>query len=584
MALIDAKPLVASCLLLLGALPAAASAAAADSVELSNGRALAGAIVREDEHSVSIRTTAGRVDIPRDRIAAIHRGDGANGAMLALDQALQARSRAERLFAAVSDAAEADPSATASRLAENGPAIVAAAASATNAERASALLLARRATRMIPAGEVDALWTLARAFEAMDAAPDAVDALLGIDRDALAAHAGAGPWAESRLLARARRLAAAGESEQALALAEAAHRLSDSTDAAVLLALGAARSARERGDFAEALHILRARVAGDYPAVARARARDILRDARAAAMARRDYGPALALARGDAMHLAPDEAERLAAEMATAWARAELAAGRPEEALEIASSARPRGEALARLEEQARVRIAIRDADEQPIALFEAAQDAARRGFDEEAAGAFRVLRRNAELRPLADEQLRLLARRDDQAMLARAIDAFDDGRMDDAWNAAQAVLNNPDRSTKAAEEAREIAELAKAELNMDLQSRPYEAEMLYQEAERALLAGNASAAWKLVDTVLTDYASTPAAGRADALLPDVAREFRMLYLEGVERDAAAWRLVESRLAPDAGEGPALRRADPSRAQLERELERLLAALEGTGR
>lgn len=147
----------------------------------------------------------------------------------------------------------------------------------------------------------------------------------------------------------------------------------------------------------------------------------------------------------------------------------------------------------------------------------------------------FQECARNESLRPLAEGRIQLLATQLDSEALQRAMDRFQQGRYFDALEALDPILKRDDKlpASSLEEEARRLAEMIRKRLQVESEKRPYRAEVIYQQAERAFFSGNDAAAIQALAEVLRDYSETPAARRAEALLPRVMRAVELAHLEG---------------------------------------------------
>jgi tetratricopeptide (TPR) repeat protein len=147
----------------------------------------------------------------------------------------------------------------------------------------------------------------------------------------------------------------------------------------------------------------------------------------------------------------------------------------------------------------------------------------------------FHECARDEALRPLAEGRIQLLATQLDGEALQQAMSRFQQGRYFDALDALDSLLKRDPQLPPSTlyEEARRMADLIRNRLEVESHKRPYRAEVLYQQAERSFFSGNDAAAIQSLAEVLRDYGETPAARRAEALLPRVMRALEVAHLEG---------------------------------------------------
>lgn len=182
----------------------------------------------------------------------------------------------------------------------------------------------------------------------------------------------------------------------------------------------------------------------------------------------------------------------------------------------------------------------------------------------------FQECARDETLRPLAESRIQLLATQMDGEALQLAMSRFQQGRYFDALETLDPILKRdlelPVSSLN--EEACRLADMIRHRLQVESEKRPYRAEVLYQQAERAYFSGNDAAAIQSLAEVLRDFGETPAARRAEALLPRVMRSLELAHIEGRGK----------RLPPLPPE--VIERARRDTTRLDEEIRSLLEALE----
>lgn len=172
------------------------------------------------------------------------------------------------------------------------------------------------------------------------------------------------------------------------------------------------------------------------------------------------------------------------------------------------------------------------------LALYRVGEWAANEGRDDWAIDLFQQCLDDDTVRPLAEAQLRLLHGRIDSAALQKSVKLYKEGRMFDALEALDPILKRKKGEAPSTflKDASHMADLIRSDLRVESEKRPYQAEVVYQQAERAYFAGDYGAAIQHLAEVLRDYGDTPAAKRADSLLPQVMRTLQLEKMEHPKR------------------------------------------------
>lgn len=168
-----------------------------------------------------------------------------------------------------------------------------------------------------------------------------------------------------------------------------------------------------------------------------------------------------------------------------------------------------------------------------PLALFRLGQWCGENDLLDEAIHTFAETRRNEALRAVSDDETRLLVARRDAKLLEQALALYDEGRLTEVLERTEKILLNPDRKSAVNDEALRLDALVRKEMKTDTKRRPYLAEVFYQNAEREYYQGMMDEALETTLMILKQFGDTPAANRAQALLPDILRSLELAYVEG---------------------------------------------------
>lgn len=563
------RPLVAALLL------ATAAPVAADLVVLNNGREIQGIVVFETEHRVTLSTPGGEVTLRKDQIERIERGDVATHAAMRVEASLRSGNLASALRA-LSDAHSSGVEAEVLNevLERNRDSFLRCVRRLRPSEHTEARHQVRHLRDQGFASPMVQM-TFAEAFLELEAPLDASECLILAGFDYLRGEEEHREFAEGFLRRLIRELARQGRYQEAVEQIERLRLINPGEEGEVvgqvpLLHLSAAARARDEERFEDALRLIREELWPTVPEIARNRALLTLRQMAQWAERTGNERQGRVLINRYVAAILPVEAISVGQQLYRSEARRLLDHSDPERALALIRQIpeAERGEDLRRVYLQAqfyseRQKIGGRN----PADLFQLSIWAADNELWDESIGLLEQLRENPALKEYADEQLALILTDYDLWILRKALEAFDRGQMQRTLELCNQVETDEGRESSTLREIRELAALARAELQMEIKRKPYDAEVVFQQAERAFFMDDADEAWNLIDVVLSNYPSTPAAERAANLLPDVARQFQVQLLEGRRRTVPSYETLV--------EHSELRQSE----QLDKEIRLLLEAL-----
>ncbi len=524
----------------------------ADVIFHKNGQKFEGIIVAETDTRVVIRMPGGELALPRSIIDHIEREDASANQNLAIDAAF----RAENVLSGLKElltAQKTEPDAEKlnQTLQDNRAAILKSIASMTSSDQTEALHQFDR-LRESELLDADSLLVLAQAYLELDEPLKASDALREAGFDRLKENPETEVWVGDFLRRLIRSLVTEARYQEAVEQIERLRLLNEDTASPQLPLVYLAESARARDarNFEESLRIITQDLWPLVPEIARNRALVTLRlmtdwtekhceESQGRKWINRWLAAKLPLESLVAGHrLYASEAERYLREAKPGMAMRVLS--------QVPEDERP--EDLQHIWNRAYLDAHREDIGEtDPIALFELAQWASEHGLENESIELFHELKKNESLKKAAEDQSRLIRQERDLRDLQRAIEAFDKGLMTEVIDICNSLHLDEGHESANQKEILQLADLAREEMLMDQKRRPYQAEAFYQQAERAYFTSKIDESWNLIDVILTHYADTPAAQRAVALLPDVAREFEMQLLEGRRKTVPSYESTVSR-------------------------------------
>ena len=552
-----------------------AGPAFADTILLKNGLTVDGVVTQETDARVTIRTSGSLLQLPRSAIEGIERENPGTNAVLKARQTLKGGQLAEGVKQLLEAAGmEGDPATLESALVENESVLVRAARELSSERRVEARFQFKRllgAEFLTEPGKL----TLARTLAELGAEEEAGELVDEAGTVYLREHPRDRVWAEQFLRQLIRSNVSGGQFGHAVGNIERLRLLNPqgAEGQMALVALAESATARERDEYGKAMRIIAEKLWPDVPEVARNRALVTLRQLTQWAEAHEEERQARKWIKDWLMPLMPIESIGASNRLVRSEAGRALNRGDAGWALRLLDSVdeEARTPELQSLWAQAQFEVKREEVDRNdPIAMFELGRWGLEHDLFEMSLPVFEEVRRNENFRGIVDEQITLIRDERDLRLLNQAIDAYQKGLLFDVIEIANRIALNPDRKSSLQKQAKDLAESARKEIAMEQQRRPYQAEAFYQEAERAHFMDHPLEAWNLIDMLLTHYAETPAAERAAALLPAVARQFEIHLLEGKPTRIPAYDVTVS-------EG-ALQRAD----MLGEEIRRLLHELEAT--
>ncbi|MDX1971530.1 MAG: hypothetical protein SFY68_03255 [Candidatus Sumerlaeia bacterium] len=571
----------------------------ADVITLTNGQIVEGIILKESEERVVVRNASGEFSISRSRIKDIQRDEVATNQLRELRNALQ--------FARLAEAQTATEAALESGISREEVSLAWQESSENVVQllQNSALVSKAQARTALQALQTQDAFTtttalhVARFYLALEAPELAARTLQGYPAEELMPTPAEQQFALQFLPRLARTLHQQGFLEESLGVLETLRTAHPerATQHRALLALHQVSRARQRMEFEEALRLLREEVHPTSPEIARDRLRLLLTELSTWAKSRQREDEARAMIQRHATAIDTDQAhaqlEELLLHQLDRFIRetryddvftATLALDAREARLDSVTER----EALARFYLRYQ---AINRAD--PLEIFELALDAREEGLEDQALELFTLAEKNPYMQEAAREQRLLIREEQDLRILNEALNAFDAGLMERTLELCNQVTEDPGRESAQVEELRRLADLARKEIIVQQQARPYQAEALYQEAERSFHLGELDQAYTLLDTIIAQYADTPAAERGARLLTEVGKAFEIELLEGRRKEIPTPRAIdpatlgskEKSVLPLKND-PALRETAPSPeeearlAALKAEIQQLLVALD----
>ncbi|MCB2153471.1 hypothetical protein KQI84_01175 [bacterium] len=545
----------------------------ADTIFLKNGLTVDGVVTQETDSRVTIRTSGSLLQLPRSTIERIDRENPNANAVLKAAQTLHGGQLAQGVIQLLEAAElEGDKGQLEKALVDNESTLVRAAAEMSSDRRVEARFQVRKligAEFLTEPGNV----TLARILSELGAEEDAAELLDEVGIDYLRENPRALVWAEQFLRRQIRANADGGQYDKAVGNIERFRLLNPegAEGQKALVALSESAAARDRDDYERALQIIAQDLWPEVPEVARNRALVTLRQLTTWAEFHQEERNARRWLKTWLVPIMPIESLSASNRLIRSEAARSLNDGDAGWALRLLESVDEdtRTPELNRLLNAAQFEVKQEEVDpDDPIALFELAQWGLEHDLFELSLPVFEQVRQNEQFREIVDEQLSVMRAERDMELLDQAIEAYDKGLLFDVIEISNKIALNPDHETPVQKQAVELAEAARKEIAMEQQRRPYQAEAFYQQAERAHFMDHPQEAWNLIDMILTHYAETPAAERAAALLPSVARQFEIQLLEGRRTQIPDYDVAIS-------EG-ALQRAD----MLGEEIRRLLREME----
>ncbi|MCC6548021.1 hypothetical protein IT570_12720 [Candidatus Sumerlaeota bacterium] len=510
----------------------------ADKITLSNGRVIEGRVVAREGDRVVVESGGMVTRLSASSVVSVQKVAEYLNVLRGAEESFRRRDVVggiDKLKAALTEGASVQDARAV--LDTAGPII----RSTVGAARDSEKISLRRALHDLV--ETDLLTTgtmiqTAQNLRALDDWDAAVELLDRMPPETLGEDPMTRAWSLEFMRTLVRRQLARGDFEGAIACVEKIRRISgdDSSPEIPLAHLTRAAAARDRNDYTLALGIIARDLASQVPEIARNRALFTIEEMKAWAQKNRKFREArealLPIQRVFPVEAAAAEQFLMAGEVEDDLNHDDSAA-----ALELADSIpeEQREPKLQKLRNEAFHAEAMkRLADErEPLALLNHGRWCAENGLLDEAMLIFNRTRDNPNLRDVSDEALTNTRRERDTKLLEEAQEFMKLGNIAEVTARTQVILTNPNLGSSLTEEAQKLEALAKASSRRDAEARPYQAEVIFQQAERDYFQQNFEGALKYVSLILNDFADTPAAGRATSLLPEIVRALELAYLEG---------------------------------------------------
>ncbi|MBI1290728.1 hypothetical protein GC173_05735 [bacterium] len=524
-------------LALLVTMSLAVATAHADRITLANGHVVEGRIVRENDSTIVVEANGMRLSLDRASVRAMERTPDWENALLEAEVFFRRREALRGIEVLRRANADGAPRERIGELVERSWGGITGSIRQTDPNRKDALAKALGGLMSDDLMTTASLIPASRCFFELDDFDRAAEAIRRVPPALLETPGPEREWALDFMRLYVRRLLVRGEFEKAIGLIEDIRRLAgDSGDAQYPLAhLARAADARNRGDFREALRIIVHDLEPVSPQVARNRIvytiNALVTRARETRQWRdlRDQLEPVRAAFPMEYRLAANELMEF--EVAEALERGDHA-----EVLRLVGTVArdERSEALAAAERQAYYESeSARIGDSSPLELMKLGRWCADHGMYREALVVLTKARENPSVAELADELISLTRQKRDTTLLEQANAAFRDGRLDEAEEKLKEIIKDPGRASLMEPDAVNLSDMVKKTRAREKERRPYEAEVLYQRAERAYYQQKIEESFNLLALVLREYPETPAARRAAQLQPEVLSALELAFLEG---------------------------------------------------
>jgi tetratricopeptide (TPR) repeat protein len=309
----------------------------------------------------------------------------------------------------------------------------------------------------------------------------------------------------------------------------------------VLLYLNWAAKARDEGNYEEALKVYAERLFKVSPPIARERLLFTLEKLKNDAEKSNEYAQAIAVAEKYGPRLAPLEGKAIVASLREGYARHLMQQG------DFAGARVVIARYYQDLPQEPKTLLYECDykqrsgklAAEDYLGHYELAQFCQKHGMLDEgeaelekALGASDLSAEQAGLRENAQRELRLLRERKAMQEFADAMQIYERGLY---MEALEALLHFEEQFPKSdlLKDAQKIVSLCRTRLESESQRRPYQAEVLYQQAERQFFGGKTAEAVRQLEMIEDKYADTPAGARAAKWKAEIVRRLEIAKLEG---------------------------------------------------
>ncbi len=344
-------------------------------------------------------------------------------------------------------------------------------------------------------------------------------------------------WAMSFFRHQVRFFLERGEFEMALSRIEEMRVYNDGDDThpqIPLSLLSAAADARDREDFETAINLISTDLAATVPEIARNRAIFTIKQLNMWARDNRQFHQAR-------LYLEP-LAEKYPMEYNAAVfnllkdeARHYLNQNNPQAAEELLMDLEDEliPKELVKLKDEAAFETRRQQTGEDdPIGLLELGEWALERGMYQEALHLLEITRRNPNLVDVSDQLIANAQTEKQVQLLEEAQQLFDKGQLANSIHVISQIKASPVRRSDIISQANRLENIAMASLEAEHRRRPYQAEVFFQEAERAFFQGKHRESFNLLNLIIGEYGETAAARRASQLLPQVLRDLEIASLE----------------------------------------------------
>lgn len=524
-------PILTACLLLL------ALAARADLITLANGRLIEGRVLSKDDTRVEIEAGGVITRLSMESVLSIEQAPEYENTLLAAETSLRRRDPVrgiDQLFAALSQGAPRDS--VKQKIEDFNVGIAGGIANAEESKRPAI----RRSLRALMDQDLlttNSLFLTSQNFHQLEDWDSAAEALNRIPPDVLAADPMQRRWALDFMRLLIKKLLARSDFEGALGYVERMRRITgDESDPQLPIAhLTRAAAARDRHDFTLAFTIIANDLGPVVPEIARNRAVYTIEQLQLWATAKQNFQEARE-ALSPIRRFFPLEVRDAENRLLAVEAQAKLDNGNTLDALVLVNAIPPdqRTPDLDHIYRTAYHLVTLEKIGEaDPLALLKHGRWCLENGLYTDAIDIFNRTRDNPNLRDLSNELLVNTRRERDTKLLEEAQAYMKYGNIQETINRTQIILANAEVGSRLSDEARRLEELARKSMGREAEARPYQAEVFFQQAERAYFLQKFEESLNLINMVLDQYPDTPAARRAATLLPDVIRSLEISYLEG---------------------------------------------------
>lgn len=571
-----------------------------DTITLTNGQVVEGVILKENDERLIVRNSGGEFSVSRGKILKVERELHADNLLRELQEALQFAdldlAKTKTRLSLEAGVPQEQVNELWRNYSEN---MVQTLRNATLSNRA----LARSSLLELQTDDVfttATLFDVSRIYHALNAADESAATLALVDDETLTSTPGMAQAANAFLPRLARLLQQQNRFTESLEVLERLRPLNDqaASNHQVILGLVESAEARRRENFLEAMRLIRNQIEPLSPTVAANRMELTLRELMKWAIREQRELEARKAIHQYAQQLVPDAANAALSELILSTLDRLIQAAMYEEVFATVNALTPseaNNPEITQREALARFRLQYKSIErEDPLQLLELALDAKEKGLQQEAVELLLVLQKNPYFKETALQQTFLIREEQDIEILNRALEAFDAGEMERTIEICATLSEDENRHSPQMDEIKRLAGLARKEIVVQQKARPYQAEALYQEAERGYHLSELDNSYTLIDTILEQYPETPAAERAGRLLIDVSKAYELELLEGRRKTIPPLPSVDtSTLGPKkesplplAGRKKELEERENDTAtaeeneELNQELQRLLQALE----